>query len=141
MTQIDFHSGVDDKLEYACRLARKAWGKRARLVVLAESAAQADFLNELLWTVGDTDFLPHVMANHALATVTPILITNNVDAEFPHYDTLVNLTSAVPHGLERFARLVEIVSTNEAEVAIGRKRYAGYKQQAHPLNHYVAAKP
>jgi DNA polymerase-3 subunit chi len=141
MTQIDFHSNVADKLEYACRLSRKAWGKRARLVILAESAAQADFLNELLWTVGDTDFLPHVMAGDTLAPVTPIIITNNVDAEFPHYDTLVNLTSAVPHGLDRFKRLVEIVSTNEAELAIGRKRYTAYKQQDYPLNHYVAAQP
>ena len=67
MTRIDFHTNIPDKLAYACRLARKAYGARAKVVVLAESQEQAEALNAALWNVGDTDFIPHVMAADPLA--------------------------------------------------------------------------
>ena len=35
--------------------------------LLAESPEQAAQLNDCLWTVSDTDFLPHVMADDPLA--------------------------------------------------------------------------
>ena len=41
MTRIDFHTNIPDKLSYACRLARKAYGARAKVVVLTESLEQA----------------------------------------------------------------------------------------------------
>jgi DNA polymerase-3 subunit chi len=52
---------------------------------------------------------------------------------------LINLTAATPPGLERFARLFEIISTDEADAAAGRQRYAAYKQQSYPLTHFVAS--
>ncbi|HBI69028.1 MAG TPA: DNA polymerase III subunit chi, partial [Massilia sp.] len=67
MTRIDFHTNIPDKLIYACRLARKAWSTRAKVVLLAEDAAQAAALNEALWTLSDTDFIPHVLAGDPLA--------------------------------------------------------------------------
>ena len=36
MTRIDFHTNIPDKLTYACRLSRKDYASRAKLVVLAE---------------------------------------------------------------------------------------------------------
>lgn len=45
MTRIDFHTNISDKLTYACRLARKAHAARAKVVLLAEDAAQAAALN------------------------------------------------------------------------------------------------
>lgn len=139
MTRIDFHTNIADKVSYACRLARKAYGARGRLVLLAEDAAQAAALDAALWTVGDTDFLPHAMAGGALAAQSPIVVTDTADAEFPHYDMLVNLTRNAPHGLEHFQRVFEIISTDEDDAAAGRKRYVAYKQQSYPLTHFVAS--
>lgn len=138
MTRVDFHTNITDKVSYACRLARKAYGARGKLVLLAADAVQADALNSGLWTVGDTDFLPHAMADDPLAPQSPIIVTASLDGEFPHYDMLVNLTQETPARFERFQRVFEIISTDEADAAAGRKRYMAYKQHSYPLTHFVA---
>ena len=139
MTRIDFHTNISDKLAYACRLARKAYGARGKLVLLAEDAVQAGVLNDALWTVGETDFLPHAMAGDALAAQSPMIVTDSLAGEFPHYDMLVNLTRTTPDGVERFQRVFEIISTDEEDAAAGRIRYVAYKRQSYPLTHFVAA--
>lgn len=138
MTRIDFHTNIPDKLAYACRLARKAYGARAKIVVLADSPEQADALNAAMWTVSDTDFIPHVMAGDTLAAQTPIVITDNEDSELPHHDMLVNLTRRRPRNFTQFARVFEIISIDEEDAAEGRKRYIAYKKESYPLTHFVA---
>lgn len=138
MTRIDFHTNIPDKLAYACRLARKAYGARAKIVVLADSPEQADALNAAMWTVSDTDFIPHVMAGDPLAAQTPIVITDNEDSELPHHDMLVNLTRRRPRNFTQFARVFEIISIDEEDAAEGRKRYIAYKKEFYPLTHFVA---
>ncbi len=138
MTRIDFHTNIPDKLSYACRLARKAYAAGGKLVLLAEDAAQAARLNEALWTVSETDFLPHVLAGDALAAVTPIIVSDSDQAEFPHGDMLVNLTRHTPANVDRFQRVFEIISTDEEDAAAGRLRYVAYKKQSYPLTHFVA---
>jgi len=138
MTRIDFHTNISDKVSYACRLARKAYGARGKLVLLAEDAAQAAALNAALWTVGDTDFLPHALAGDALAPQSPIIVTDSLEGDFPHYDMLVNLTRNTAPAFTRFQRVFEIISTDEDDAAAGRRRYIAYKQQSFPLTHFVA---
>jgi len=138
MTRIDFHTNIPDKLSYACRLARKAYGARAKVVVLTENGEQSEMLNAALWNVGDTDFIPHVLAGDPLAPQTPIVITDNEAAELPHHDMLVNLTRRIPANVAQFARVFEIISTDEADAAEGRKRYVAYKKQSYPLTHFIA---
>lgn len=138
MTRIDFHTNIPDKVSYACRLARKAYGARGKLVLLADSAEQAAQLNEALWTLSETDFLPHVMAGDPLAAQTPIIVCHSDQAELPHFDMLVNLTRSTPANVDRFQRVFEIISLDEDDAAAGRKRYVAYKQQAYPLTHFVA---
>jgi DNA polymerase-3 subunit chi len=138
MTRIDFHTNIGDKLAYACRLARKAYGAQGKLVLLAEDAAQAAALDAALWTLSETDFLPHVMAGDPLAGVTPIIVTDSDQIDFPHGDMLVNLRRSTPANVDRFQRVFEIISTDEEDAAAGRKRYVAYKQQSYPLTHFVA---
>jgi len=157
MTRIDFHTNIGDKLGYACRLARKAYGARGKLVLLAEDAQQAAALDAALWTVSDTDFLPHALAGATLAAQSPIIVAHAgqfaggvadgfaggvageaTAPDLPHFDMLVNLTRDTPALLDRFVRVFEIISTDEADAAAGRKRYAAYKQQSYPLTHFVA---
>jgi DNA polymerase-3 subunit chi len=138
MTRIDFHTNIPDKLGYACRLARKAYASRARLVLLAETPAQAAELNDALWTLSGVDFIPHVMAGDPLAGETPVIVTFDENAELPHRDMLVNLTRRTPAGFDSFARVFEIISTDEEDAAAGRARYVAYKRQQHELTHFVA---
>jgi len=138
MTRIDFHTNIPDKLAYACRLARKAYAAKAKIVLLAEDAEQAAKLNDALWTLSDTDFLPHVLSSDPLAPETPIIVTSSEEADLPHHDMLVNLTRRTPTTFARFARVFEIISTNEEDAAAGRQRYVAYKKQSYPLTHFVA---
>ena len=138
MTRIDFHTNIPDKLAYACRLARKAYGSRARVVLLAENAAQAEQLNASLWTVSDLDFIPHVLAADPLAPQTPVVITDDESIALPHHEMLINLTRRRPANFSQFARVFEIISTDEEDAAEGRKRYVAYKKESYQLTHFVA---
>jgi len=138
MTRIDFHTNIPDKLSYACRLARKAYAARGKVVLLADSPTQAAELNDALWTLSGTDFIPHVMAGDPLAPETPVIVTVDEGAELPHRDMLVNLTRRTPAGFDQFARVFEIISTDEEDAAAGRARYVAYKRQQYPLTHFVA---
>ena len=140
MTRIDFHSNVPDKIAYACRLVRKAWAANTRLVLMTEDATQLAQLNAAMWTFSATDFLPHVLADDPLAAQTPIILTDNDAAALPHYELLVNLSQRAPANVAQFARMIEVISSDEDDAAAGRKRYVAYKQQEYPLTHFVAGK-
>jgi DNA polymerase-3 subunit chi len=142
MTRIDFHTNVPDKVAYACRLVRKAWAANNRVVLMAEDEAQLAELNAAMWTFSATDFLPHVLAGDALAAVTPIILSDNDEAELPHThkELLVNLSRRAPGHVARFERMIEVISSDEDDAAAGRKRYVAYKQQDYPLTHFVTGK-
>jgi DNA polymerase-3 subunit chi len=139
MTRIDFHSNVPEKIQYACRLVRKARAADFQVVVLAERNDLAA-LDAALWSFSELDFLPHVMADDALAPRTPIVLTDSDTAELPHHQILINLSATTPAHFARFERLLEIVSPEEADAAAGRERYRFYKQRGYPLTHHVAEK-
>ena len=138
MTRIDFHSKVPDKLHYACRLIRKAHTTDTKLVVLAEDSAQLMQIDALLWTFSEQDFLPHVIADDALALQTPIVLTDNCEQPLPHHQALVNLSQRTPTCFARFERLFELVSNDSQDLIAGRERYKYYQQRGYPLTHHVA---
>jgi DNA polymerase-3 subunit chi len=139
-TRVDFHSKVADKVNYACRLVRKARAADCRVVIYSDNDAQLRALDEALWTFSELDFLPHAMAADALAIQTPVILANNVDGTLPHHQILINLSSETPTNFILFERMLEIVSTESADAAAGRERYRYYQQQGHPLTHFVADK-
>ncbi|SFU35621.1 DNA polymerase III subunit chi [Pseudoduganella namucuonensis] len=140
MTRIDFHTNVPDKIAYACRLVRKAYAARNRIVLLADDEQQRAELDGALWSFSGVDFLPHVAAGDALAAETPIVLTASDDDALPHTDLLVNLSRRTPAHFARFQRVIEVVSSEEQDAAAGRRRYVSYKQQDYQPTHFVANK-
>ncbi len=138
MTRIDFHSKVPDKLLYACRLVRKARAADQQVVVWLSDAAQLQRFDEALWTFSEHDFLPHVVADDALAAQTPVILTDSADMPLPHHQILINVSGQTPEHFSRFERMFEIVSTDEQDLAAGRERYRQYQQRGYPLTHFVA---
>lgn len=136
--RIDFHSNVADKFHYACRLIRKAHAADCRMVVFHHDRPYLQRLNEALWTLGEADFLPHVMLNDPLAAVTPIVLSSDENARCPHYELLINLTSGTPANFSEFTRMIEVISADEADRLAGRERYRYYQQLGHTLTHSVA---
>ena len=80
MTRVDFYVLPDTadgaRLEFACRIAEKAYTQAHRVYVHAASAAEAARLDELLWTFRDTSFVPHALAGAGIsaADAPPVLI-------------------------------------------------------------------
>ncbi|ROR20146.1 DNA polymerase III chi subunit [Comamonas sp. BIGb0124] len=145
MTRIDFHSNVADRCAYACRLLRKAAGQGARLLVVAEEPL-LDRLDQALWNLSDTEFLPHCRSVDAaeMLAASPIVLHDAGAAEPPDLQAcsvLVNLGQAVPPGFERFERLVEILGRPELDaegVAQGRRRWKHYKDRGYALHNHAS---
>lgn len=134
MTRIDFHTNVGDSLLYACRLARKAYQAGQPLVVLAEPARLRAF-DERLWTFSPLDFIPHCMADNALAKETPVVLTSDLERA-PHHQILLNLGATVPAQFARFERLLEVIGNAQDELVAGRERYRFYRDRGYALNNY-----
>ena len=139
MTRVDFHSNIPDKIGYACRLVRKACAANCRVVLLGD-APQLALLDATLWTFSELDFIPHVLAESALALRTPVILAEANTDTLPHHQIMINLTLQTPPHFARFERLFEIVSTDTADIATGRERYRFYQQRGYPLTHSVADK-
>ncbi len=137
-TRIDFHSNVADKLNYTCRLIRKARAANCKVIVFHPDKQVLQSIDAALWTLEETGFLPHVMADDGLAAVTPVILSMGKLDQSPHFELLVNLSTRTPENFDLFARMIEIVSSGQEETQLGRERYRQYHQQAFPLSHNVA---
>lgn len=126
MTSIAFHFNVSDKLDYTCRLARKAVSTGAKLVVLVEPQ-DLEQLDHDLWQLSAVDFLPHCgskAAEHVVAR-SPVFLTASLNAT-PHEDVLVNLCDGVPERFAVFNRVIEVVGVDEPSRQTARQRWRHY---------------
>ncbi|MDO9283912.1 MAG: DNA polymerase III subunit chi [Aquabacterium sp.] len=139
MAEVDFHTGVADKLGYTCRLLRKAW-RAGKQVVVTGAPDQLARLDSLLWTFDPGDFIPHARLRAGEPAPdrlvrTPIWLAD-APAEAGPRDVLVNLGPAVVADHARYARIIEIVAEPADEVASGRQRWRHYLAAGlTPTNH------
>ena len=153
MARIDFHSNVSDKLEYACRLTRKIWsatpeGQPVRQIVIVGEKGDLQKLDDLLWTFSNTDFMPHCYIDDEAAAETPIILIDNFASPYlstiPHADVMIHLGMRMPQDVpalvERFPRIVEVVTVNEAERLAGRERFKAYRELGHELHNFDQTK-
>lgn len=141
MADVAFHTGVADKLGYACRLLRKAYAQGARVVVTG-AAEELSRLDVQLWVFEQEEFVPHARlragerASRALAATTPIWLADDVAGAPPDATVLVNLGLDNIDAVERFARVIEIVADTPEAVAAGRLRWRHYLAAGTtPVNH------
>jgi DNA polymerase-3 subunit chi len=134
MTRVDFHTGVGDKVDFACRLIRKAYLAGQPVVVVAPDETLR-VVDQRLWTFSALDFVPHCMAGSELAAVTPVILSPDT-GQAPHYQVLLNLGDAVPSSFARFERLLEVVGEDGEDVRAARDRYRFYRDRGYPLNNY-----
>ena len=149
MARIDFHSQVNNKPLYSCRLIRKIMSSPnpdlpMRNVVVVGPKDFLRQLDEQLWTFSATEFLPHAWGQDDFASETPIVFVESFESEeldyLPHGDVLIHVGRQLPASVEnlatRFPRIVEIVSTDEEDRQAGRARYKAYRDQGHELHNF-----
>lgn len=95
---------------------------------------QTKTMDDLLWTFRAGSFVPHAIStgNEVEKGVPVILAHENEPSGFD--DVLINLSSVIPDGYDRFQRVIELVDQNISVRDAGRKRYLHYKQQGLELD-------
>ncbi|TFZ08274.1 DNA polymerase III subunit chi [Ramlibacter humi] len=134
MTEVAFHFNAPDKLGYACRLLRKAYGTGAQVVVTGEPEVLRE-LDVNLWTFGSLEFVPHCLGTERDERVqarTPIVLSG-LPRSSPHQQVLVNLGHEVPEGFERFERLIEVVTNDGADRQQARARWKHYADRGYAI--------
>ena len=140
MTEIAFHFNTPNKIGYACRLLRKAYGRGAQVVVTGEPALLRD-LDVTLWTFGALEFVPHCLGAAQGLRVqarSPILLADSTRGA-PHQQVLVNLGPVVPDGFKRFERLIEVVGGDDEDRQSGRRRWKHYADRGYSIQRHDVA--
>ena len=107
-----------------CELARKACDSGQPLLILANSAAQAELLDELLWEFDPDAYIPHQIAGlDEDDDLSPVLIVSP-EYEAPMRPLVLNLRAdAVPGGFER---VLEVVPADASAREPLRQRWKDY---------------
>jgi DNA polymerase III subunit chi len=140
MTRIEFHFNAPERLQYACRLLRKASAQNLRIGVVGSAAALRQ-LDAALWNFSAVDFLPHSTASDAsdLQQASGILLSED-PAVCADRQVLINLGDEVPVGFERFERLIEIVAVDDHGRMTARQRWKHYTAQGYELKQHDLSK-
>ena len=142
MPQVEFHSGVAQPLNFACRLLRKACRQRVPVLVSAP-APTLDALDRELWTFEALEFLPHrrwregQVADAALRR-TPIWLCEREPPELS-CPVLLNIDGAAAPSGGAFERIIEIVATSADERQRGRLRWREYEARGWPIKHHAGS--
>jgi DNA polymerase-3 subunit chi len=137
MARVDFYvlnqAGPQSRHSFACRLAEKAYRLEHTVHILAGTRADADRIDELLWTFRDGSFVPHHRLGNAAGDMnSPITIGTETDTIEPR-DLLINLCDEVPDFAGAFPRVAELVTSDAECKQLGRKRFAEYRDRGHTL--------
>ena len=132
MTKIDFYTHVQDKQLLACKLSAKALEQGLRVLLLTPDESAAASMDQMLWRIPATGFLPHCRARDPLADVTPVIVDHD-PGELTHDQVLLNLGSERPVFFSRFQRLIEIVTADEADRLAARERFRFYRDRGYEI--------
>jgi DNA polymerase-3 subunit chi len=130
--RVDFYvlksAAAKQRWTVACRLTEKAYLRDLRVVIVNDTLADAQALDDLLWTFNDRSFIPHDLCadKSSVNPATKIHLTLDA-AAVPPADLLVNLTARLPDEWQRYARIAEIVDADEERRRLGRERFKAYR--------------
>jgi DNA polymerase-3 subunit chi len=136
MTQVDFYILPNDdqlqRVQFACRLADKAYRLGHRVYIHAESSQQTRLLDDMLWTFQQNSFIPHALLGDDSEAKPPVQLGHDAEPDASH-QVLINLAPEVPLFFSRFERVAELVNSDATLRQQGRSRYSFYKERGYPL--------
>lgn len=131
--RVDFYvlksSAAPQRLAFACRLTEKAYLRDLRIVIVNDTLADAQALDELLWTFNDRCFIPHQVCldRNSVDPETKVHLTLDPGV-IPAADLLVNLGGRLPAQWDKYPRIAEIVDADEERRRLGRERFKSYRE-------------
>lgn len=135
MTRIDFYDLTQSHHNsdgLVCKLCHKAYQNKQSVLLLTADQQHTEKLDRMLWTSEEESFLPHDRQEQD-GILTPILVNHQADPRGER-QLLINLTDEIPLFFAQFERVIELVATNNKEVA--RSHYSYYKDRGYVLNHH-----
>ena len=136
MTEIAFHFNAADRLDYLCRLLRKAVLAGAKVGVVGPAAALSQ-LDAQLWAFSAPDFVPHCLQDSPseVLAASPVVLTTSAQG-LAHQQVLVNLGQEVAAGFEGFERVIEVVGLEEAQRQAARARWRHYTELGYAITRH-----
>ncbi|QOW22440.1 MULTISPECIES: DNA polymerase III subunit chi [Lysobacteraceae] len=125
----------EEPLLLVCELARKAQQAGQACIVLARDAAQAEKLDDLLWSFDPDAFIPHQIVDPDMEEGDDEEIEVLIAA--PEHDValrplVINLRDAAVDGA--FERVLEVVPADDSARGPLRQRWVQYKDRGFTLN-------
>lgn len=128
--RVDFYllssSEHDARWLLACRLLEKAYLRGHRVFVYCNTQAEAELIDERLWTFKADSFIPHNLQGEGPEQSPPIQIGYQ-EAPKGFSDILLNLADTIPPFYTNFRRVMEIVINEDTAKSLSRARYRAYR--------------
>ena len=121
-------------LKLVCELARKANDGGLYTLVLARDQAQAEELDELLWSFDPDAYIPHQIVGEDVDEEEALVLIATPGAEAPQRPLVINLRDE-PY-LGSCDRVLEVVPADPAAREPLRERWRQYKAAGYTLNKY-----
>ena len=122
----------EQPLLLVCELSKRGYAANLSILVLARDAAQAEAIDDLMWSFDPDEYLPHQIAGMDEGDDdTPILIATP-DMDIPARPMLINLRDGAPNG--SFDRVLEVVPADPAARAPLRERWKHYQALGFEVN-------
>ena len=122
----------EEPLLLVCELAKRGYAANLPILILARDNAQAEALDDLLWSFDAEEYLPHQIAGMDEGDDdTPILIATP-DMDIAARTLLINLRDAAPTG--SFERVLEVVPADPAARGPLRERWKHYQTLGFEVN-------
>jgi DNA polymerase III subunit chi len=140
--RVDFYvlksAAARQRWAFACRLTEKAYLKDLKILIVSDTLADAQALDELLWTFNERSFIPHKVCLDEQsvdpATAVHLTVETALPATAsPAADLLVNLAQRLPAQFQSYARIAEIIDADEERRRLGRERFKAYRDLKLPL--------
>jgi DNA polymerase-3 subunit chi len=135
--RIDFYvlksAAAQQRLAFACRLTEKAFLRDLRIVIVNDTLADAQALDDLLWTFNERSFIPHQVCLDETSADPETKVHLTVQPTTVAADLLVNLGPRLPAQWEKYTRIAEIIDADEERRRLGRERFKYYRELKVPM--------
>ena len=135
MARVDFYllkeGDVRQRGVAICRLANKAFLQGMTSFVYTRDTAESENLDALMWTFQADSFIPHTQEKIEFDAHWPVAIHHTAPQK--KFDVLITLVDIIPPFSDQFARIVEVIGSDDADKKNARERYRLYRERGHEL--------
>ena len=123
---------LTEPLRLVCELARKANDAGLPALVLARDQAQAEALDELLWSFDEDAYIPHQIVGEDVDEEEAVVLISIPGDEAPMRPLVINLRDKP--WLGQCERVLEVVPADPEAREPLRERWRQYKTAGYDLN-------